>query len=62
MIDGKKLFFQPVKNDNRAYEHIRNIVTGQGDDCTTAFVLDDNLQNMLKDDSIRFKQTARTRC
>ena len=34
-IDGKDVFDQPVKNNKIAYENIRNIATGQGDDCTT---------------------------
>ena len=39
MIDGKKFFDQPVKNDKITYENIRKIATGQGDD-TTACLLD----------------------
>ena len=31
MIDGKKIFQQPV-NKLRTYDNIRNIIAGQGDD------------------------------
>ena len=40
MIDGKNFFDQPVKNDTKKYENIRKIVTGEGGDYTTAFLLD----------------------
>ena len=39
MIDGKKFFHQPVKNDLRTYVNIRKIATGQRDDYTTNFLL-----------------------
>ena len=39
MIDGKKIFDQPVKNYIRTYENIRKISTGQEDDCTTGCLL-----------------------
>ena len=39
MIDGKNLFDQPVK-DNKVYENIRKIASGQGDDYTTGCLLD----------------------
>ena len=39
MIDGKKHFDQPVKNDIRTYDNIRKISTGQEDDCTTGCLL-----------------------
>ena len=42
MIDGKNFFDQPIKNDKVAYENIRKITTGQGDDYTTACLLDYN--------------------
>ena len=32
MIDRKKFFDQPIKNDKVTYENIRKIATGQGDD------------------------------
>ena len=40
MIDGKDFFDHPIKNDKRAYENIRKIATGQGDDYTTGCFLD----------------------
>ena len=40
MIDGKKFFDQPVKNDKVTYENIRNITIGQTDDYTTGCLLD----------------------
>ena len=40
MIDGKNVFDQPIKNNLRAYENIRKIATGQGDDYTTVCLLD----------------------
>ena len=40
MINGKNLFDQPIKNSGVAYENIRKIATGQGDDCTTGSLLD----------------------
>ena len=40
MIDRKKSFYQPVKNDKITYENIRKIATGQGDDYTTGCLLD----------------------
>ena len=40
MIDGKNVFDQPVKNNKVTYENITNIATGQGDDCTTGYLLD----------------------
>ena len=39
MIDGKKLFNQPVKNNKITYGNIRKIATGQGDDYTTGCLL-----------------------
>ena len=42
MIDRKNVFGQSVKNDIRAYDNIRQISTGQGDDYTTGFLLDYN--------------------
>ena len=40
MIDGKNFFDQPIKNDKIAYENIRKIAAGQGDDYTTGCLLD----------------------
>ena len=39
-MDGQNLFDQPVKNDKIAYENIRKITTGQGDDYTTGCLFD----------------------
>ena len=40
MIDGRNLFDQPIKNDLKTYDNIRNIATGQGDDYTIGCLLD----------------------
>ena len=40
MIDGKKFFDQPIKNDKITYNNNRKIATGQGDDYTTGCLLD----------------------
>ena len=40
MINGQKVFDQPVKNDLKIYDNIRKIATAQGDDCTTSCLLD----------------------
>ena len=40
MIDGRKFFDQPVKNDFRTYDNMRNISTSQVDDYTTGCWLD----------------------
>ena len=40
MIDGRKVFDEPVKNDKVTYENIREIAIGQGDDYTTGCLLD----------------------
>ena len=40
MIDWKKLFDQPVKNDKVTYENMRKVSTSQGDDYTTDCLLD----------------------
>ena len=49
MIDEKKFFDQPVKNDLRTYENIQKIATGQGDDYTTSCLPDYNcLKNYYK--------------
>ena len=40
MIDGKNFFDQPTKNDKIAYEKIRKVATGQGDDYTTGCLLE----------------------
>ena len=40
MVNRENFFYQPVKNNKVTYENIRKIATGQGDDCTTACLLD----------------------
>ena len=40
MINGEKLFDQPIKDSKVIYENIRKIATGQGDDYTTDCLLD----------------------
>ena len=42
MIDGRNFFDEPVKNNLRTYESIRNIAIGLGDDYTTGCLLDCN--------------------
>ena len=41
-IDGRTFFDKLIKNYLKTYDKIRNIVTGQGDDYTSACVLDYN--------------------
>ena len=38
--DVRNFFDQPINDDIKTYENIRKIATGQGDDCTTDFLLD----------------------
>ena len=40
MINGEKLFDQPVKDNKVIYENIIKIATGQGDDYTAGCLLD----------------------
>ena len=40
MIDGRNFFNKPVKKDLRTDDNIRKIATGQGDDYTNGFLLD----------------------
>ena len=40
MIDGRKLFAQPINSMTKTYENIRKITTGEGDDYTTGCLLD----------------------
>ena len=40
MIDGKKLFDQPINSMTKTYENISKIATGQEDDYTTGCLLD----------------------
>ena len=39
MIDGKKFFDQPMKNDQRKYDIIKKTATSQVDDYTTGCLL-----------------------
>ena len=40
MIDGRNFFNQPIQNDLKIYDDIRNIATGQGDDYRIGCSLD----------------------
>ena len=40
MIDGRNLFYQPIRNNIKKYENIRKSDIGQGDDYTTGCSLD----------------------
>ena len=40
MIDGQNVYDQPVKNDQRTYDKIRKVMSGQRDDYTTGSLLD----------------------
>ena len=40
VIDGRKFFHQPIKNDVKTYDKIRKISTGQGDLYTSRCLLD----------------------
>ena len=40
MIDGKNVFDQPINSELKAYENIRKIATGKGDDYATGCLLD----------------------
>ena len=56
MIDGKFFFDQPINNAFRAYENIRKIATGKGDDYTTGCLLDyPCFKKKLQNDLNRFK-------
>ena len=49
VIDRRKFFNQPVKNDLITYDNIRKIATGQGDDYITGCLLDyDYFNNYYK--------------
>ena len=63
MIDGKNFFNQPVKNDKVAYENIRKIATGQGDDYTASCLFRLYLfQKLLQNGCTRFKEATSARC
>ena len=40
LIDGRNFYNQPVSDQIKKYDEIRKIVTGQGDDYTTGYLLD----------------------
>ena len=40
MIDGKKIFDQPINSELKTYENIRKIAIGKGDYDTTGCLLD----------------------
>ena len=42
MIDGQNFFDQTIRNNLITYENIRKVATGQGDDYTTACLLNYN--------------------
>ena len=39
-IDGNSFLYQPINNDTKTHENIRNIATAQGDNYTTRCLLD----------------------
>ena len=53
VIDGKNVFDQPINSMNKAYENIRKISIGYGDDYTNGCLLD--YTYFKKDDCNRFK-------
>ena len=55
MINGSIFFDQTITNDLRAYDNIRKVEVGQGDDYTTECLLDYPYFN-------RLEQTTKTRC
>ena len=61
MIDRQHFFDPPVKNDQRTYDTIRKIMTGQRDDYTTSCLLDcvyfKNYYKMIAIDSSKQQQT-----
>ena len=42
MINGRKVFDQPLRNHLITYDNIQKVATGQGDDYTTGCLLDYN--------------------
>ena len=47
MIDERKFFDQPVKNNLVTFDNIQKIATGQGDDYTTGCLLDYDYYKMI---------------
>ena len=39
-IDGRNFYDQPINDSIKQYDEVREVSTGQGDDCTTGFLLD----------------------
>ena len=62
IIDGKKFFDKPIKNDLITCDNIRKIGTGQRDDQTTGCLLNYLFLGTLQTNSNRFKQATKTRC
>ena len=59
-MDGRNFVDRPINNDLKTYDDIRKIATGQGDDCTTGFLLDYiYLKKELQINCNRFKQTTK---
>ena len=49
IIDGRNFFDEPIKNNLKAYDNIRKIETGQGNEYTTGCLLDyPNLKKYYK--------------
>ena len=40
MIDGRNVYDQPIKTDERQYDELRKVTLGKGNDCTTGCLLD----------------------
>ena len=59
----RNFFYQPVKNNLRAYDNIREIAAGQEDNYTAGFQLDYKyFVKCYKMTAIDFKQTKSTWC
>ena len=40
LLDGRNFYDQPINDLMKQHDEVRNISTGQGDDCTRGFLLD----------------------
>ena len=40
MIDGRNIYDQPINDLIKQYDEVRKVSTGNGDDCTTGYLLD----------------------
>ena len=40
IINWKNFYDQPIDSNIKSYEEIRKLTTGQGEDCTTGYLLD----------------------